>query len=93
MLKRSTERQAFRSSVSRFSSKPNQTTVNEIQCGYYLPSLHFLRSPPKCNVRIIVSRAISFLLLNLGDEGWPPAVFPLSYPVVIYSFNKVIVFI
>lgn len=59
----------------------------------YLSCLHLLSPPPKGNVRVVVGGAIPLLLFDLGDEGRPSAILTLSYPVVIYSLNKVVILI
>lgn len=59
----------------------------------YLSCLHLLSSPPKGNIRVVVGGAIPLFLFDLGDERRPSAILTLSYPVVIYSLNKVVILI
>lgn len=59
----------------------------------YLSCLHLLSSPPKGNIRVIVGGAIPLFLFDLRDERWSSAILTLSYPVVIYSLNKVVILI
>lgn len=59
----------------------------------YLSCLHLLSSPPKGNIRVVVGGAIPLFLFDLRDERWSSAILTLSYPVVIYSLNKVVILI
>lgn len=59
----------------------------------HLSGLHLLGSPPEGHVGVIVGGAIPLLLLDLGDEGGPPAVLALPHPVVIDSLDQVIVLV
>lgn len=59
----------------------------------HLSGLHLLSPPPEGHVGVVVGGAIPLLLLDLGDEGGPPAVLALPHPVVIDSLDQVIVLI
>lgn len=59
----------------------------------HLSGLHLLRPPAEGHVGVVVGGAVPLLLLDLGDERGPPAVLALPHPVVVDSFDQVIVLI
>lgn len=71
------------------------TVTNSEQHGVtsHLSCLHLFGSPSEGNIRVVVGGAIPLFLFNLGDERRSSAILTLSYPVVIYGLNKVVILI
>lgn len=59
----------------------------------HLSGLHLLSSPPEGHVGVVVGGAIPLLLLDLGDEGGPPAILALPHPVVVDSLDQVVILV